>query len=476
MTQTTAAAESASPAVPASSRVPLATIGLMLGALLSVLDQTVVAIALPKIAEDIGGMRSIGWTITGYLLATTVTGALYGRLSDRFGRRAVFISAVIVFVIASALAGAAQTLWQLVAARAVQGIGGGALFVVPTIAISELYPVDRRGRMQGLMGAVFAIASVGGPLVGGTITDVAGWRWIFYINIPLGLVSILLVAISLRLPQASGRASLDLAGSALLVAAVASLLLITEWGGGTHAWGSPTILGLIALTLLSTMVFLWWERRAVHPILPPRLFANRTLRIALPATLLLGAVLAGSVVYLPTYLQAAFDLTATQAGFAGLPYFLTFVAVSAIAGSRAGASGRFKPYLLTGSLLVVAGFLLFTEIEKDSGYPVLAACLVVLGVAFGLIMQNLVVVSQNAVAPTDLAVTTSATVSLRGLGMSLGVALFGSLLTRELTGEPSAPDAIAAAIPRVLHWGVPLAVVLAILIILLPRPTRTTTS
>lgn len=445
--------------------MPLATAGLMLGALLSVLDQAAVAIALPEIAADLGGMESIGWTVTAYLLATTVTGALYGRLSDRFGRRAVYLSAVGIFVIASALAGASHTLWQLVGARALQGIGGGALFVVPTIAIAELYPVDKRGRMQGLMGAVFAIASVGGPLIGGTITDLAGWRWIFYVNVPLGLAAMAVVALSLRLPRVGGDTRLDYPGAALLTAAVVSLLLVTEWGGRSADWGSPVILGLVALTLVALAVFRWWEPRTPHPILPLRLFADRTLRAALPATFVLGALLAASLVYLPTYLQTAFDIGATAAGLATLPYFLTFVAVAAIAGGRAGASRDFKPYLLTGAVLATAGFWLLSRLGPDTGYAVVALCLMVPGIAFGLMMQNLVVVTQNAVGPADLGVTTSATLALRGLGMSVGVAVLGNLLSRELTGQTN----VAVAVPEVMVWGVPLAAVLIVLVLLLPK-------
>ncbi|MGV9723543.1 DHA2 family efflux MFS transporter permease subunit [Nocardia beijingensis] len=447
------------------SMVPLATAGLMLGALLSVLDQAVVAIALPEIAADLGGMESIGWTVTAYLLATTVTGALYGRLSDRFGRRAVYLSAVGIFVIASALAGASHTLWQLVGARALQGIGGGALFVVPTIAIAELYPVDKRGRMQGMMGAVFAIASVGGPLIGGTITDLAGWRWIFYVNVPLGLAAMAVVALSLRLPRVGGDTRLDYPGAALLTAAVVSLLLVTEWGGRSTDWGSPVILGLVALTLVALAVFRWWEPRTPHPILPLRLFADRTLRAALPATFVLGALLAASLVYLPTYLQTAFDIGATAAGLATLPYFLTFVAVAAIAGGRAGASRDFKPYLLTGAVLATAGFWLLSRLGPDTGYAVVALCLMVPGIAFGLMMQNLVVVTQNAVGPADLGVTTSATLALRGLGMSVGVAVLGNLLSRELTGQTN----VAVAVPEVMVWGVPLAAVLIVLVLALPK-------
>jgi EmrB/QacA subfamily drug resistance transporter len=446
----------------------LATVGLMLGMLLSVLDQAVVTVAIPSIAADLGGLGSIGWVVTAYLLGTTVSGTLYGRLSDRFGRRSVFLTATTLFMVASALCGAAQTMPQLIAARALQGIGAGALFIIPTIAIAELYPVQKRGRMQGLLGSIFAIASVGGPLAGGAITDLAGWRWIFYVNLPLGLIAIVLTAVFLRLPRPGGDARIDVPGAALLVSTIVPVLLATEWGGRAYAWTSPPVVGLVVAALIALAAFLWRERRAPNPILPLRLLSHPALRVALPATLFLGAMAIGAIMFLPTFLQAAYGIGPTKAGLAGLPYVLTFVAVAAVAGSRAGASGRFKPYLLAGSIIAGTGFWLLSRTSPDTAYVVLAAYLAVLGIGFGLIMQNLLVVAQNAVPPHDLAVTTSTTLSLRSLGMSFGGGLFGNLLTRELAGRPQTPEATANAIPSILVWGIPLALALITLIALLP--------
>ncbi|GAA2406916.1 hypothetical protein GCM10010404_76270 [Nonomuraea africana] len=464
MTRELTRTASAAPSKPGN--VPLATAGLLLGMLLSVLDQTVVAIALPDIAADLGGMDAIGWIITSYVLASTTTGALYGRISDRFGRRAVFVTAIAVFIVGSVLCGVALTVPQLVAARTLQGIGAGALFVLPTIALSELYPQRLRSRVQGFTGGVFALASVGGPLAGGLITDSVGWRWIFYINLPLGLLSIALVTFALRLPKPGGGGKVDVAGSALIVGATVSLLLVAEWGGRVHAWTSLVILTLIGAFAVLLALFVWWERRAANPLLPPRLFANPALRVALPATALLGALLGGSIVYLPTYLQAAYGMGATQAGLALNPYVVTFMAVSFLAGARIGASGRFKPYLIAGSVIVVLGFALLSQLGTGTPYAVLAVELGVLGAGFGLLMQNLVVVAQNAATPADLAATTSAAVSVRGLGMSLGVAIFGNLLARQLQSHP---QSTATAIPDVLFWGVPVAVALVALLALLPR-------
>lgn len=452
-------------------RVPLATAGLLIGMLLSVLDQTVVAIALPDIAADLdgsGSMDAVGWIVTSYVLASTATGALYGRISDRFGRRPVFVTAIVVFVVGSALCGLAQTTAQLIAARTFQGVGAGALFVLPTIALSELYPKHLRGRVQGLTGGVFALASVGGPLAGGLITDAWGWRWIFYVNLPLGLVAVALTAFALRLPRSGGDGRVDVTGAVLIAGAAVGLLLVAEWGGRAYAWTSGVILGLAVAVVVLVALFVWWERRAADPLLPPRLFADPTLRVVLPATALLGALLGGSVVYLPTYLQAAYGMGATQAGLALNPYVLTFMAFSSLAGARVGASGRFRPYLLAGSAVAVLGFALLSLLTLDTPYAVLAVEIAVLGAGFGLLTQNLVVVAQNAASPADLAATTSAVVSVRGLGLSLGVAVFGILLARQVRGRAPGPGVTAAAIPDVLFWGAPAALVLVALMALLP--------
>ncbi|MGV9771884.1 MDR family MFS transporter [Streptosporangium sp. NPDC003464] len=451
-----------------TGRLPFAVAGLVLGILMSVLDQTVVAIALPDIAADLGEAGSIGWVVTAYVLASTATGAVYGRLSDRFGRRAVFLSAITVFTVASVLCGLAQSMPQLIAARTLQGVGAGALFTVPSIALAELFPLRLRARVQGYVGGVFALASVGGPLVGGSLTDAAGWRWIFYVNLPIGLLSIILVATSLRLPRSGDGARMDVAGAVLLAGATVSLLLATEWGGRTHSWTSPAVLGLVVAALALAAAFWWQERRAAAPLIPPRLFAGRTLRVVFPATALLGALLYGSIVFLPTYLQVAFDLSATQAGLAGNPYFITFIVVSAIAGGRAGRSGRFTPYLLSGAVIVVPGLLLLSRADLDSPYALVATGMAVLGVGFGLIMQNLMTVAQNAVRPADLGAVTSAVVTVRGFGMAVGVALFNNLLIRHV-GDDQRPEAIAGAVPEVLVWGVAPAAALVALMAAMPR-------
>jgi EmrB/QacA subfamily drug resistance transporter len=451
-----------------SSIVPLAALGLALGILLSVLDQTIVAIALPQIAADLGGLDSISWIVTIYLLAATATATLYGRFSDRFGRRAVFIAAIAVFTAASALCGSADSIDQLIAYRALQGIGAGALFAVPTITLSEIFPAEHRGRVQGFVGMVFAVASVGGPLLGGVVTDQWGWRWIFYINLPLGLLSIALVGFAVRLPLPDVARRIDFAGSVLLAAAMVTLLLVAEWGGRDYAWTSGTILGLSALALALFVLLGWWERRAENPILPPGLLVHPVLRLALPAAALLGALLYGSIVFLPTYLQSAFQMSATEAGLALNPYILSFVLASALAGMTATTPGRWRLFFTIGPVLMGTGLFLLSRLGPDSSYPQVALAIVVMGTGVGLIMQLLVTIVQDAVPPADLGAATSVAIAVRGLGMSLGVSYFANILLRHLDDGPPRPDAVATAIPDAFVWGLPLAVVLLVVAVAIP--------
>ncbi|MFD0362319.1 MFS transporter [Nocardia sp. GCM10030253] len=455
-----------------TSNIPLAAAGLALGMLLSVLDQTIVSIALSDIAGDLGDVGSLRWIVTCYVLASTATGALYGRLSDRFGRRPVFLSAVGIFTIASALCGMAGTLTELVLFRTVQGIGAGALFTIPTIALAELFPVALRGRVQGAVGAIFAIAAVGGPLVGGAITDAVGWRWIFYINVPLGLISMALVWTALRLPRSGLAVRLDIGGSVLLVGAVVGVLLISEWSGGSHPAGVGLILGLGAAVFAMLGAFVWWERRTADPVIPLELFTNRVTGIVLPATAVLGVLLYSSIVYLPTYLRSAFGMSATEAGLALNPYVFAFMVASFLSGGLASRTGRYRPFLIGGSAVIAFGFGLLGLLDAESSYLVVALGLIVLGGGIGMILQLLVTVAQNAVAATELGAVTSAALALRGLGMSLGIAIYGSVLGHELAGKPVSATATADAIPDTLIWALPLTMVLLVLTLAIPDPAR----
>lgn len=470
--QTTSGTATAVAPEAARSNLPLAATGLALGVLMSVLDQTVVAIALPHITADLGGADQASWIMAVYVLASTASGTLYGRLSDRFGRRGVFLFAVTLFTVASLLCAVATGMGQLIAYRVLQGIGAGALFVVPTIALSELVRPDLRSRVQGYVGALFATASLAGPLVGGLLTDAATWRWIFYVNLPLGMLALGFVAAGLRLPRhptSSGR--VDVAGSGLLVGAVITMILACEWGGRHHPWGSPVIVSLLAGSALLFAAFVWWEGRTADPLLPLHLFRHPTVRTALPAAFVLGAMVYGSIVFVPTYLQHAFGYSATMSGLALTPYLAAFVLASAVGGVLAGTASRAKAVLVTGSVVAGLAFGLLSNLDGDSGYGRAALALVVLGSGVGLVMQLLVTVAQNAVRGTDLAATSAAVLSVRGLGMTVGVALFGSLLTRAIGDADPTPALLADAIPEVMLWGAPLAGLLAFLIVILPVHT-----
>lgn len=457
-----------------TSNVPLAAAGLALAMLLSVLDQAIVATALPQIAADLGGLGSISWVATSYVLGSTATAMLYGRVSDRYGRRATLLAAIAVFTAASALCGLAASLGQLIAFRALQGVGAGALFVVPAIALSELFPPQQRGRAQGYLGAVFALGSVGSPLAGGMLTDALSWRWIFYINLPLGLLAMFLVGTALRLPRGGLRPRLDVAGSALVAAAAVGVMLIAEWGGRDYGWTSARIVSLGFGVVAVLAAFGWWERRAAHPVLPVRLLARPAVRVALAASALLGALLYGAIFFLPTYFQQVHGMNATEAGVALYPAVISLVVASAVAGRLMSATGRPKPILAVGAVAAAVGYVLLSVLGTDSGYGLVAADIAVFGLGAGLMLQLLVVVAQNGVEPSDMAVATSAVMSVRGIGMALGASFFGSVLARRLVTLQPPPDPVAVAVPDMFAWGIPLAFVLVVVVLTLPGRTART--
>lgn len=455
-----------------SSNVPLACVGLGLGVLLSVLDQSIVAIALPQISAELRSFDSMSWIITSYVLASTATAALYGRLSDGFGRRETFIAAMLLFTVASALAGRASSMSELIAYRTLQGIGAGALFVIPTIALAELFPQRLRGRVLGLLGGVFAIATLGGPLTGGVITETLGWRWIFYVNLPLGVSSMVAVALSVRLPRTDPKASIDSVGAALLAGAVVAVMLVAEWGGRTHDWLSGPILGLIATAVALLMAFAWWERRTPAPLLPLQLLGNPVVRIVVPITLLLGALLFSVVSFLPTYFETAHGMSPIAAGLALNPCVAAFVLGSAFSGWRSSATGRYKRYLVAGAALILVGFVLLGQVEASTGYGTITLYSMIAGVGAGLVLQLLVVVAQNAVQPAQLSAASSTVLTIRGVGMTVGVAFFANVLSHHLDGRAPTPDALAITIPESFVYGVPLAALLLLLALVIPRRAR----
>ena len=406
--------------------------GLMLGMLLAALDQTIVATALPTIVGDLGGLNHLSWVVTAYLLTSTAVTPLWGKLSDLYGRRGTFQAAIVIFLAGSVLSGLSQNMGELIAFRALQGLGGGGLMALAMAIVGDLVSPRERGRYQGWFGAVFALASVSGPLLGGYFTDQLSWRWIFYVNLPLGAAALAVTSVVLRIPFRRLRRRVDYLGSVLLVAAVSCVVTATTWGGTTFPWGSAQIIGLAAAAVTLLALFVAWEARASEPILPLHLFRNPIFTVASGITLLLGLALFGAVVYLPEYLQVVRGASAIDSGLQLTPLTLGIVVASAGSGRLISRSGRYKVFPIVGAVLLTVGFWLLTHIKVGTSTAMLSGWMLVVGLGIGCIMQVAVLAVQNAVAYQDLGSATSATVFFRLLGGSLGTALFGAVLLNRL--------------------------------------------
>ena len=416
-------------------RVALVVSGLMLVMLLAALDQTIVSTALPTIVGDLGGLEHLSWVVTAYLLALTVVTPLYGKLGDQYGRKVVLQAALVLFLIGSALCGLAQGMTELIAFRAVQGLGGGGLIVSAQAAIGDVVAPSERGRYSGLFGGVFGLASIAGPLIGGFFTTHISWRFIFYVNLPLGIAAFAVLAATLPSTTERRRHDIDVAGTLLLAVGLSALILLTTLGGNTYDWGSVQIVGLgvVAVAAITALAFV--ERRAREPILPPALFRNRVFVTCSAVGLIVGFALFGALTYLPLFQQVVRGLSPTASGLQLLPVMGGLLASSIVSGQIITRTGRYRVFPIAGTAVAALGMWLLSSLDASTGSGVAALHMLVLGLGLGLVMQVLVLASQNAVAYEQLGVATSGATLFRSIGGSLGTAVLGAIFTGRLTSE-----------------------------------------
>jgi EmrB/QacA subfamily drug resistance transporter len=428
------------PEVPSGPRreVLIVLPGLLLAIMLAMLDQLIVSTALPRIVGDLGGVTHLSWVVTAYVLAATVTTPLYGKLGDQYGRKRLLMAAIVIFLIGSALSGMAHSMDQLIAFRALQGLGAGGLLVGAIATIGDLVSPRERGQYMGYMMAAMSLAMIAGPLVGGYITDSLSWRWIFYINMPVGGAALIYLFLTLHLPRHKVAHKIDYLGAALLAVAASSVVLLTTWGGSQYAWRSAQILGLGVLAIVATAAFLYTETRAAEPVLPLHVFRNRNFSLIAGMSFLLGLAMFGALTFLPLYQQTVQHLSATASGLMLIPLMLGSTVTTLIAGQVTTRTGRYKALPIIGSGVMAIAMFLLTGLSVDTSLVTSGLYFVVLGIGMGFLMQITTLVAQNSVAPRDIGVASSSRTFFQQIGGSIGVSAFGAIFAHRLASQLSA--------------------------------------
>ncbi|MFD4603774.1 MDR family MFS transporter [Streptomyces sp. NPDC058464] len=410
--------------------------GLMAVMLLSALDQTIVSTALPTIVGELHGVNHMAWVTTAYILAATIAMPIYGRLGDLLGRKNLYIGGIVVFLAGSVIAGSAQDMTMLIVGRAIQGLGGGGLMITSQAIVADLVPPRQRAKYMTPIGAIFGLSAVIGPLLGGWFTDSVGWRWCFWINLPVGLVALTLCTLVLRLPRKAAKVTIDYLGITLMAAAVACTVLVADWGGTDYAWSDPLILGLAAAGVAAWSLFFFSQSRATEPIIPLRLFHSRIFNIAtLIGMIVVGVGMFAVVSYMPTYLQMVYGVSATESGWLLLPMIVGLMGASIPVGQVMSRTGRYKIYPIIGSTVVAVTALLLSTIDVNTPLAQLCAYLFLLGAGIGLMLQVLVLAVQNAFPSSDVGTATSANNFFREIGATMGTAAVGAVFTSRLSDQ-----------------------------------------
>lgn len=430
-------------------RLVLIIIGVLLGMLLASLDQTIVGTALPRIVAELGGLDHYAWVVTAYLLASTVSIPIYGKLSDIYGRRTFFIGGMIIFLAGSALAGTSQNMTQLIMYRGIQGLGAGALMPIAMAIIGDVFPPAERGKWQGLIVAVFGLSSIVGPTLGGWITDNWGWRWVFYVNMPVGAIAILTAGLVLPRAVRYVRHKIDYLGAIILVAGAVPLLLAFSWAGTQYPWGSWQIIGLFIFSAIMLVIFVWYESSTAEPIITPQLFKNRIFLVSAIAMFMVSAGMFGAILYLPLFVQGVLGNSATNSGVVLTPMMLGFMVSSLVGGQILSRTGRYKILAIFGFIVAAVGMFLLSRMTATSGEGEVVRNMVVTGLGIGVMMSLFTIVVQNAFPFRQLGEVTATLTFFRSIGSTIGVAVMGTIMTNNFQSEfqNNLPETLKRLVP-----------------------------